>query len=136
MNLKRKDMPLTDTRRILLRRQQGKLKKLMTFAYGIRDVLTSHRVEIGQTVKGMYYKGYIQKVLQPAILYEASRILAAGPIILYNNTAPHLSKGVTSLLARYKWDTLSHPPSSPDLSLCGFFFPSLKENMRGVTGLR
>ena len=38
-----------------------------------------------------------------------------------------------SLLMRYKWETLPHPPHSPDLILCDIdLFPRLKENMRGV----
>ena len=45
------------------RREQGKLKTLMIFAFDIRGVLMSHRIETGQTVNGMYYKGYIQRIL-------------------------------------------------------------------------
>ena len=46
-------------------REQGKIKTLMIFPYDIRGIITSHRVETGQTVNGMYYKGYNQKLLRP-----------------------------------------------------------------------
>ena len=66
---------------------------LMIFAYDIRGVLTSHKVETGQTVNGMYYKSYMQKVLQPTIRRKCPELLAAGPIILHYNAAPHCSEG-------------------------------------------
>ena len=49
------------------RREQGKQKLLLIFFYDICGVLTSHRVETGQTVNDMYYKGCIQQALRPAI---------------------------------------------------------------------
>ena len=59
--------------------------------------------------------------------------MAADPIILHDNAAPHLSEGMTSLLANYKWETLPHPPYSPDVSSCDCdLFPRSKENVRGV----
>ena len=75
------------------RHEQVKLKMRVIFAYDIRGVLTSHRVETGQTVNDMYYKGYIQKVLRPAIRRKRSELLAAGPIIRHDNATPHLSEG-------------------------------------------
>ena len=59
--------------------------------------------------------------------------MAAGPVILHDNAAPHLSERMTSLLARYKWEPLPRPPYSPDVSPCDFdIFPRSKENVRGV----
>ena len=76
---------------------------------------------------------YIQKVLRPAVHRKRSEFLAGCPIVLHDNSAPHISEGMTTLLVHYKWETLSHPPYSPDLSPCDFdLFPRLKENMRGV----
>ena len=60
-----------------LRRQQRKLKMLLIFAYDISGVLTSQRTETVKTVIGMYYKGYIQKVLQPAIRRKRPELLTA-----------------------------------------------------------
>ena len=102
-------------------------------AHDIKDALTTHRVEIGQTVNGWYDKGYIQKLLRPAIHKKRPNLLAAGPIIIYDNAAPNISEGVTSLFARNKWETLPHPPNSPDLSSCDVdLFPTLNENMQEV----
>ena len=59
--------------------------------------------------------------------------LAAGPIILHDNAAAYVSR-VTSLLARDRWETLPHPPYTPDLSPFDFdLFPRMKENMPAVT---
>ena len=115
------------------RRTQSKLKMLMIFAYDRRAILTSHKVETGKTINGRYYEEYIKKVLRPAIRRKRPELLAAGPILLHDNATPHGAQGVTSLLERYEWETLDHPPYSPDLSPCDFdLFPKLKEDMRGI----
>ena len=48
-------------RPVKFRRKQGKLKMLIIFAFDIRGVLTSHRVEPGQNVNGMHYKDLYSK---------------------------------------------------------------------------
>ena len=106
--------------------EQRKLKMPIIFAYDISGVLISQRVETGHNVNAIYYKGCIQRVLRPAIRRKRPELLPACLIILHDN-APHLSEGVTSLLTRYKWETLPHPSHCPDLSQCDFdFFPRNK----------
>ena len=61
--MKRQDtewLPPNSPRPPHFRREQRKLKVLMIFAYDIRGALTSHRVETGQIMNDMCYKGYIQ----------------------------------------------------------------------------
>ena len=102
---------------------------LMIFVYDIHGILTSHRVPNDQTVNGKYYREYIQKYLRPSIRKNRLELLKAGPIILHDNAAPHVSAGVTSLLSSYGWEKLAHPAYSPDISPCDFdLFPVLKKN--------
>jgi transposase len=59
-------------------------------------------------------------------------LLGDGPLILHDNTCPHLGKVVTDLLSKYKWKVLPHAPYSPDMSPPDFnLFPKLKETMCG-----
>ena len=75
----------------------------------------------------------ILKSLRQAIRRKRPELLAAGPIILHDNARPHGANGVTSLLRRYEWEKLDHPPFSLDISPCDFdLFPKLKEDMRGI----
>jgi histone-lysine N-methyltransferase SETMAR len=54
------------------------------------------------------------------------------PLVLHDNARPHLGKGVTDLLSKYKWKVLPHAPYSPDMSPSDFdLFPKLKDTMRG-----
>ena len=46
------------------RHTQEKIKMLMILAYGIHEILTSHRVPNSQTVNGKYYKEYIQNTYE------------------------------------------------------------------------
>ena len=105
--------------------QQGKLKLPMIFASDIGCGLTYHMRETGQTVNGMYCKGYIQIVLRrkhPELLEEER-------IILHDNAVPHISERAASLHAGYKWET-PYPPNSLALSPCDFdLFPKLKNTI-------
>ena len=115
------------------RRTQSKLKMLMIFAYDRHGILTSHRVESGKTINGKYYEEYLKKTLRQLIRRKRHGLLAAGPIILHDNATPHGAVNVTSLLGRYEWEILEHPPYSPDISPCDSdLFPKIKEDMRGT----
>lgn len=52
--------------------------------------------------------------------------------LLHDNTQTNTTNLVRNMLQKFGWETLQHPPYSPDLSLCYFqIFGSLKEDIRG-----
>ena len=105
----------------------------MIFAYDRHEILTSHRVESGKTVKGKYYEEYPKKTLGQAIRRKRRGLLAVGPIILHDNATPHGAVNVTFLSGHYEWEILEHPPYFPDISPCNLdLFPKIKEDMRGI----
>ena len=109
------------------------IKDAHDICYDFCGVLTSHRVETGHTVNGMYYKGCIQKVLQPAIHRKRPELLAAGPIILHDNAAPHVFGG----WRHYSRATNGkHCPIllilQTSIHVTSNFSPRLKENMQEV----
>ena len=58
---------------------------------------------------------------------------AQNPIILHDNVRSHIAAAVTDLLRRWQWETLEHPPYSPDSSPCDYdLFSKVKEPLRGT----
>ena len=78
-------------------------------------------------------KSTLKKTLRQATRRKRRGLLAAGPIILHDNATPHGAVNVTSLLERYEWEILEHPPNSADISPYDFdLFPKIKEDMRRI----
>ena len=56
-------------------------------------------------------------------------MLSDGVILLHDNTRPHTANLVRDKLQRFDWETLQHPPYSPDLFPCDFnIFGDLKKD--------
>ena len=123
----------TSPRPAKYRPTQSKLNMFMIFAYHRHGILPSHRVESGKTINRKYYEEYLKKTPKQAIHRKIQELLAAGPIILHDNATTHGAVNVKSLLGRYEWEILEHPPYSPDISPCDLdLFPKIKEDMRGI----
>ena len=106
----------------------------MWVAFSLQKLLTFFQQKISEYLR-IIDVNFNESLTNDIVSFEqlGPELLAAGPVILYDNAAPHLSEGSTSLLARYKWETLPHPPYSSDLSPCDFdLFCRLKEIMRRV----
>ena len=59
-------------------------------------------------------------------------MLLDGIILLHDNARPHTVNLVRDKLERSGWETVQHPPYSPDLSPCDFHvFGDLKKDIRG-----
>ena len=65
------------------------------------------------------------KVQCPGMLWN-------GIILLHDNIRLHSANLVKDKLQRFGWETLKHPPYSPDLSSCDFhIYCDLKKDIRG-----
>ena len=63
---------------------------------------------------------------------RSGRQTAMRGILLHHDTAPaHRSAQTAAFLSEYRVQLLGHPPYSPDLAPCHFFFPKVKEKLRG-----
>lgn len=95
-------------------------------------LLLDHAVPRNTSVTAVYYRDILREKLRPAIRKKRPDLLERGVILLHDNARPHVAGVVSSLLASYGWETLDHPPYSPDLSPCDFFlFGKLKAKLRG-----
>ena len=72
------------------------------------------------------------RVLRRAIKSKRPGMLSDGIIPLHDNARTHNANLVRNKLERFGWETLQHPPYSPDLSPCDFhIFVGLKKDIRG-----
>ena len=58
--------------------------------------------------------------LHQAIKLKRPGKLNHGVILLHDNERPHTANTITTLLQKFKWEVLSHPPYSPNLSPCDY----------------
>ena len=69
-----------------------------------------------------------------AMHYKSKRpaMLSDGIILLHDNARPHTANLLRDKLQRFGWETLEHPPHSPDFFPCDFhIFGDLKKGIRG-----
>ena len=64
-------------------------------------------------------------------------VMLSDVILLHDNDLPHTANLVRDKFRRFGWETLQHPPYSPDLSLCDLhIFGDMKKDIRGVSFIR
>lgn len=121
------------TRRPMKFRQgPSKMKVMLIVAYDVDGIILVHSVPAGQNVNADYYRRFLQNHLRPAIRKKRHQRMD-DVIILHDNASSHTARVVQELIDSYGWETLPHPPYSPDLSPCDFhLFPAFKRQMRGV----
>ena len=68
-------------------------------------------------------------MLRRAIKSKRPGMLSDGIILLHDNASPHTANLVRDELQRFVWETLQHPPYTPDLS--SFIFGDMKKDIRG-----
>ena len=87
-----------------------------------------------QRKKGMdsvYYAKLIEK-LREAIPKTKYGLLSKRPIILQENASIHTADNVVALFNKYRFETLEHPPYSPDIAPSDYYlFKNLKTHLRG-----
>uniref|UniRef100_A0A5S6QGN5 Tc1-like transposase DDE domain-containing protein n=1 Tax=Trichuris muris TaxID=70415 RepID=A0A5S6QGN5_TRIMR len=88
----------------------------------------------GETMTGEKYSSELE-IMQEKFKEIRPRLLnRKGPILLHDNARPHVSKIVAQKLAELRYETLSHPPYSPDLSPTDYhLFKHLELFLRGKT---
>ena len=102
----------------------------MILACDHQGVIMANRFSCGRSITGMYYCPFIQK-LHRKMHKNRPQLLVSGPLILHDDTRPHIADVVTKKLREYGWEVLPHAPYSPDMNpLFLDLFPKLKEPMR------
>lgn len=84
-----------------------------------------------RTVNAAYYCQLLQSTKAK---YRTKRrdMAIRDVILLHDNARPHTANLTKEKLENMHWETLDHPPYSPDLSPCDYFlFAPLKESLGG-----
>ena len=103
---------------------------MTTFFFNSTGPLLVDFVEQGATISAKCYADTLQK-LRRAIRSKRPGMLSDGIILLHDNTRPHTTN-LMNKLQRFGWETLQHPPYSPDLSPCDFHIcGNIKKDIRG-----
>ena len=81
--------------------------------------------------RGVWFVFWWLRVLWCAIKSKRPGMLSDGIILLHYNARSHTANMVKDTLQRFSWETLQHPPYSPDLFPCDFhIFGDLRKNIR------
>ena len=86
----------------------------------------------------MWFVSWWLRVLRRAIMSKRPGMLLDGIILLHDNARPHTVNLVRDKLERSGWETVQHPPYSPDLSPCDsrFWRPEERHSWTSVSSGR
>ncbi|XP_015913054.2 histone-lysine N-methyltransferase SETMAR-like [Parasteatoda tepidariorum] len=106
-------------------------KVLLTVFFDVQGPLLVEFLEYRKTIN---YNAYCETLrrLRRSIKNKRPGLLKEGVVLLHDNVRPHVSRVTHMELAKFKWETLDHPPYSPDMSPCDFHvFGLLKKHLKG-----
>ncbi len=107
-------------------------KVLCTVFWDMKGVLVIDFLHEQRTMNAAYYSALLRNVVKPAYRTKRRDIPIRSAILLHDNARPHTARLTTETLDELGWETLEHPPYSPDLSPCDYFlFGPLKEALGG-----
>ena len=71
------------------------------------------------------------KNLKRAVQHKRPQMSDKRALLLHDNVRPHAAHATVNRLERWDWETLEHPPFSPDLAPSDFhLFPNMKKHLR------
>ncbi|XP_026316211.1 histone-lysine N-methyltransferase SETMAR-like [Hyposmocoma kahamanoa] len=106
-------------------------KVLATIFFDSRRVLLIDFLHDQRTVNATYYCQVLQSA-KTSYRNKRRGVPIRDVILLHDNARPHTALLTRDKLEELGWETLEHPPYSPDLSPCDYFlFAPLKESLGG-----
>lgn len=109
--------------------QPSAKKLLLTVFWDAHRVYVTDFLERGATVNSSQYIQTLKHLQRRVCRVRGS----LAPIILqHDNARPHTSRATEEAVRNLKFEPIPHPPYSPDLAPCDFyFFPQLKRDLKG-----
>ncbi|EFA09485.1 Histone-lysine N-methyltransferase SETMAR-like Protein [Tribolium castaneum] len=106
-------------------------KLMATVFWDTEGVLLLDYKEKGVSITGEYYDRLLEQ-LKEAIKEKRRGKWTRGVLLLQDNAPVHKSHVAMTALHRFGFQSLVHPPYSPDLAPSDYFlFPNLKKELRG-----
>lgn len=113
------------------RQQRSAGKILLSVFWDDTGVLLTDYLQLGHVVTGNYYAQLVSK-LRDAIKEKRRGMLTAGVRLLHDNAPAHTSYVAVAAIHAAGFETVNHPPYSPDLAPSDFhLFAQLKKHLRG-----
>lgn len=104
-------------------------KRMMIMAMDFDGIAFWHLCDENESVNSEVYKTFLETYVPKWM--EGKRF--KGPVICHDNARPHKSKMIMEFLAKNQFDTLGHPPYSPDVHPCDYdCFSHLKAKISGI----
>ena len=97
-----------------------------------RQVVHYELLPTGQTVTAVLYSQQLERVQQALQQKEPALVNRKVVLFLHDNARPHIARLARDTIQRLRWETLCHPPYSPDLAPTDYhLFHSLDNHLRG-----
>ena len=101
---------------------KSKFKAMMTVSFDIRGIVHVDWVPEGQTVNQVYYKEVLTNLCE-WVRRRRPEMWKNGSWVLHqDNVLAHNALSGKTFLTKHKITVLEHPPYSPDLAPCDFFY--------------
>uniref|UniRef100_A0A5S6QSI7 HTH_48 domain-containing protein n=1 Tax=Trichuris muris TaxID=70415 RepID=A0A5S6QSI7_TRIMR len=124
-----------DARPCQVARPNNQQKKIMvTVWWSMGGIIHYSFLNLGETMTGEKYCSELETMHEKLKELRPGLPNRKGPILLHDNARPHVSRIVARKLAELRYETLSRPPYSPDLSPTDYhLFKHLELFLRGKT---
>ncbi|XP_048483622.1 histone-lysine N-methyltransferase SETMAR-like [Plutella xylostella] len=107
-------------------------KIMATVFWDTEGILLIDYKEKGVNITGTYYASLLQK-LKEAIKEKRRGKWSRGVLLLHDNAPVHKCHTATAALFNCGYESLIHPPYSPDLAPSDYYlFPKLKKELREI----
>lgn len=109
-------------------------KSMVTVWWSTAGVIHYSFLKPGETINAEKYCRELEAMHQKLSEKQPGLVNRKGPILLHDNARPHVSQMTLQKLIELGYETLSHPPYSPDLSPTDYhFFKHLDASLREKT---
>ncbi|GFV40866.1 histone-lysine N-methyltransferase SETMAR [Trichonephila clavipes] len=106
-------------------------KELLTVFFDVQGPLLVELLEHRKSINSDVYCETLRH-LRRSIKNKRPELITEGVVLFRDNARPHVSRVTQMELEKFKWETLDHPPYSPDMSHCDFYvFDPLKKHQKG-----
>ncbi len=109
-------------------------KTMVTVWWSAAGVIHYNFLKVGETITAEKYCRELEIAHQKLSIKQPALVNRKGPILLHDNARPHVSQITLQKLNDLGYETLQHPPYSPDLSPTDYhFFKHLDSFLREKT---
>ena len=107
-------------------------KVMVTVGWSLAGVIHFSFLKQGETITGNSYCKELDEMNRKLRIKQPTLTNRKGPILLHDNARPHVAKMTIQKLTELGYETLPHPPYSPDLSPTDYhFFQALNTYLHG-----